>query len=64
MKGVDRTKEFTGKEEHVQQWSKKTDSFFAGVTKESQMMLDWSAEQATEITTTDIDLEFLPTDTR
>ena len=27
------------------------------------MMLEWTAEQATEITTTAIDLEFLPTDT-
>ena len=26
-------------------------------------MLEWSADQATEITTTAIDLEFLPTDT-
>ena len=26
-------------------------------------MLEWAAEQATEITTTAIDLEFLPTDT-
>ena len=27
------------------------------------MMLEWAAEQATEVTTTAIDLEFLPTDT-
>ena len=27
------------------------------------MMLEWAAEQPTEITTTEIDLEFLPTDT-
>ena len=27
------------------------------------MMLKWAAEQPTEITTTAIDLEFLPTDT-
>ena len=27
------------------------------------MMLEWAAEEATEITTTAIDLEFLPTDT-
>ena len=27
------------------------------------MMLEWAAEQVTEITTTAIDLEFLPTDT-
>ena len=26
------------------------------------MMLEWAAEQPTEITTTAIDLEFLPTD--
>ena len=26
------------------------------------MMLEWAAEQTTEITTTAIDLEFLPTD--
>ena len=46
-----------------QQWSKKTEAFFAGVTKESEMMLVWAAEQPTEIRTTAIDLEFLPTDT-
>ena len=27
------------------------------------MMLEWAAEQATEIRTTAIDLDFLPTDT-
>ena len=43
--------------------AKKTEAFFAGVTKESEMMLEWAGEQATEITTTAIDLEFLPTDT-
>ena len=37
--------------------SKKAEAFFAGVIKE------WAAEQPTEITTTAIDLEFLPTDT-
>ena len=46
-----------------QQWSKKTEAFFAGVIKESEMMLEWAAEQPTEIRTTAIDLEFLPTDT-
>ena len=45
------------------QLSKKTEAFFAGVIKESEMMLEWAAEQATEITTTALDLEFLPTDT-
>ena len=28
-----------------------------------EMMLEWAAEQPTEITTTAMDLEFLPTDT-
>ena len=45
-----------------QEWSKKTEAFFAGVIEESEMMLEWAAEQPTEITTTAIDLEFLPTD--
>ena len=62
VKGLGRPKEFSGKEEDFRQWSKKTEAFFAGVTKESEMMLEWAAEQAMEITTTAIDLEFLPTD--
>ena len=62
VKGLERPKEFTGREEDFQQWSKKTEAFFAGVIKESEMMLEWTAEQPTEITTTAIDLEFLPTD--
>ena len=40
----------------------KEEAFFAGVIKESEMMLEWAAEQPTEITTTAIDLEFLPAD--
>ena len=56
-------KAFTGCEEDFQQWSKKTEAFFAGVIKESEMMLEWAAEKPTEITTTAIDLEFFPTDT-
>ena len=63
MKGLGRPKEFIGREEDFQQWSKKTEAFFAGVTKKSEMMLEWVAEQPTEITTTAIDLEYLPTDT-
>ena len=63
VKGLGRPKEFSGKEEDFQQWSKKTEAFFAGVIKESEMMLEWAAEQATEITTRAIYLEFLPTDT-
>ena len=63
VKGLGRPKEFTGREEDFQQWSKKTEAFFAGVIKESEMMLEWAAEQPTEVTTTTIDLEFLPTAT-
>ena len=63
VKGTGRPKESSGREEDFQQWSKKTEAFFAGVIKESEMMLEWVAEQATEITMTAIDLEFLPTDT-
>ena len=54
-------KEFFGREEDFHQWSKMTVAFFAGMIKETEMLLQWSAEQATEITTTTaIDLEFLP----
>ena len=63
VKGLGRPKEFTGREEDVQQWSKKTEAFFAGVIQESEMMLEWATEQPTEVTTTAIDLEFLPTAT-
>ena len=62
VKGLGRPKEFTGRKEDFQQWSKKTEAFFAGVIKESEMRMEWAAEQPTEITTTAIDLEFLPTD--
>ena len=57
VKGLGRPKEFTGREEDFQQWSKKTEAFF-GVMNESEMTLLWAAEQPTAI-----DLEFLPTDT-
>ena len=63
VKGLGLPKEFTGREEDFQQWSEKTEAFFAGVIKECDMMLEWAAEQPTEITTTANDLEFLPTDT-
>ena len=63
VKGLGRPREFYGKEEDFELWSKKTEAFFAGVIEESEMMLEWAAEQASEITTTAIDLEFLPTDT-
>ena len=37
VKGLGRPKEFTGRDEDFQQWSKKTEAFFAGVIKESDM---------------------------
>ena len=54
-----RPKEFTVKEEDFQQWSREIQAFFAGEIKESEMMF---ADQTMEITTTAIDLKFLPTD--
>ena len=63
VKGLGRPKEFSAREEDFQQGSNKTQAFFAGLIKESEMMLEWAAEQPTEVTTTAIDLEFLPTDT-
>ena len=33
-KGLGRPKEFTGREEDFEQWSKKTEAFFAGVIKD------------------------------
>ena len=56
---VGRPKESSGKEEDFQQWSKRTEAFFAGVIKESEMMLEWAAEQTTEITTELINREYL-----
>ena len=61
VKGVGRPNDFSGEEEDFQQWSRKREAFFAGVIKEAEMMLEWAAEQPTEITTTAVDLEFLPT---
>ena len=63
VKGLGRPKEFSGREEDFQEWTKKTEAFFARVIKESEMMLESAAEQATEMTMTAIDLEFLPTGT-
>ena len=57
-----RPKVFSGKEEAFQPWAKNMEAIFAGVIKESEMMLEWAADQTMEITTTAIDLEFLPTD--
>ena len=58
VKGFGRPEEFTGREEDFQQWSKKTETLFAGVIKESEMMLEWAAGQPTEISSS------LPTDTK
>ena len=63
VNGLGRPKEFSGKEEDFQQWSKKTEAFFFGVIKESEKMLEWAAEQTTEIATELINREFLPTAT-
>ena len=63
VNGLGRPKQFSCKEEDVQQWSKKTGAFFAGVIKVSEMMLEWAAEQTAEITTELINREFLPTTT-
>ena len=54
LNGLGRPKEFSGGEEDFQQWSKKTEAFFSGVIKESEMNLEWAAEQTVEITTTAI----------
>ena len=63
VNGLGGPKESSGKEEDFQQWSKKTEAFFAGVIKESQMMLEWAAEQTTEIATELINREFPATAT-
>ena len=62
--GLGRPKEFSGREEDFQQWSKKTEADIASVIKESEMMLEWAADQTIEITTTAVDLEFLPSETK
>ena len=59
VNGLGRPKEVSGKEEDSQQWSKKTEAFFAGVIKESEMMLEWASEQTMEISTEFIDREYL-----
>ena len=41
VKGPGCPKEFTGREEDFQQWSQKTEAFFAGVIKESVLMLEF-----------------------
>ena len=58
-----RPKVFSGKEEDFQPWAKKMEAFFAEKIKESAMMLEWAADQTTEITTELINREFLPTTT-
>ena len=63
VNGLGRPKEYSGKEEDLQQWSKKTEASFVVVIKESEMMLEWAAEQTTEMTTKIINREFRPTAT-
>ena len=63
VKDLGRPKEFSGKKEDFQQWSKETEAFFAGVIQECEMMLECAAEQTIDITMTSINLEFLPSDT-
>ena len=61
--GLGRPKEFAGKDEDLQHWPKKTEGFFAGGSRESEVMLEWSAEQVTELTQEHTELEFTPTAT-
>ena len=63
VNGFGRPREFSSKEEDFQHCSKKTEAFFAEVIQESEMMLEWAAEQTTEITTELINREFLLTAT-
>ena len=63
VNGLGRPKELTFREEDFQQWSKNTKAFFAGVIKESEVMSEWAAEQATEITREHTDRELPPTAT-
>ena len=60
VNGLGRSKELSCTEEDFPHLSKKTEALFAGVIKESEMMLEWTAEQTTEITTELINREFLP----
>ena len=62
MKGTGLPKKFAGKEDDFR-WSKKTEAFFVGAIKESVIMLEWSAEQATETTMEHVELEFTPSST-
>ena len=45
VQGLGRPKEFSGREEDFHLRSQKTEAFFPGVIKESEMMLEWAAEQ-------------------
>ena len=61
VEGLGRPKEFTVKEEDFLQRPKKTEAFFAGVIKESEMMmLEWSVEHVAEITQEHVEWEFTP----
>ena len=45
VRGLGRPKEFSDQEEDFQQWSKSAEAFFAGVIKESEIMLHWAANR-------------------
>ena len=61
VKGLGRPKEFAGRGREGGGFPTVVEED-GGAIKESEMMLECAAEQPTEITTTAIDLEFLPTD--
>ena len=63
VKGLGRPKEFTGREEDFHTVVEEDGGILRWCDQGSEMMLEWAAEQPTEIMTTAIDLEFLPTDT-
>ena len=42
---LDARRNSLGREEDFRQWSEKTEAFFAAVIRESEMMLEWAAEQ-------------------
>ena len=64
VKCFGRPQELTGRQEDYQQRSKKTEAFFAGVVKEFKIMLEWSAEQVTEMPQEHVELEITPIATK
>ena len=60
VKGLGRPKEISAKKKIFNSGRRRRRQFFTGVITEFEMMLEWSAELAAEITTEFIELEFLP----